>query len=66
MFHLIHWIVDYLHPQGFCIDRPNGMDMYTILLFKQSITIWQDGTFIQTGENGKNPVGLYEGDDPYH
>lgn len=51
MFHLIHWIVDYLHPQGFCIDRPNGMDMYTILLFKQSITIWQDGTFIQTGEN---------------
>lgn len=51
MLHLIHWIVDYIHPQGFRIDRPAGNDMHTILLFKKPLTIWQNGELIQTGEN---------------
>lgn len=51
MLHLIHWIVDYIHPKGFRIDRPEGNDMYTILLFKKPLTVWQNGGLVQTGEN---------------
>lgn len=51
MLTLAHYIVDYLHPKGFRIDRPEGNDLYSILLFKQPITIWQDGGMVNAPEN---------------
>lgn len=51
MFNLVHYILDYPHPKGFAIDRPGGNDMYTILLFKQPVTMWQDGMLINAPKN---------------
>ena len=46
MFNLVHHILDFRHEKGFVIDRPGGNDMYTILLFKQPLTLWQNGELV--------------------
>lgn len=51
MLRLIHWIADYLHPRGYRIDRPDGNDMYTLLLFKQPLDVWQEGGMVRAEEN---------------
>ena len=51
MFNLVHHILDFRHEQGFVIDRPDGNDMYTILLFKQPLTLWQNGELIDVPKN---------------
>lgn len=51
MLDLVHHIIDYPHPKGFAIDRPSGNDMYTILLFKQPVTVWQDGALVNAPKN---------------
>ena len=50
MLHLLHWISDYKHPRGYRIDRPRGNDMYTLLLFKQPVDIWQNGRMVRAKE----------------
>lgn len=57
MFQFYHWFLDYRHPKGYRINRPKGMDVYTFLLFKQPVTIEQNGRAFTTQAN----VGiLYE------
>lgn len=51
MLNLVHHILDFPHPKGFVIDRPDGNDMYTILLFKQPVTMWQNGTLVNAPKN---------------
>lgn len=48
MLRIRHCIVDYLHKKGYRIDRPQGLDDYTVLLFKQPLTVWYKGAAIQT------------------
>lgn len=51
VLHLFHWFLDFKHPKGYRIDRPNGMDVYSFLLFQQPVTIEQNGESILTEEN---------------
>lgn len=51
MFNLVHHILDFRHEKGFVIDRPGGNDMYTILLFKQPLTLWQNGELVDVPKN---------------
>lgn len=51
MYSLVHWISDYVHPKGFKIDRPSGNNMYTLLLFKQPVWIWQDNEIVYADES---------------
>jgi AraC family transcriptional regulator of arabinose operon len=48
MLKVRHCIVDYLHKKGYRIDRPQGLDVYTVLLFKQPLTVWYKGEAILT------------------
>lgn len=51
MLQLFHWIVDYKHPKGYPINRPNGMNVYAFLLFKQPVSILENGRLVKTVEN---------------
>ena len=51
MLHLIHWIVNYCHKAGYVIDRPDGNNMYTIMLFKQPLAVSQNGKMEEVPEN---------------
>ncbi len=51
MLNLIHSIVDFIHPTGCTISRPEGNNMYTLLLFKNPVAILQDGELIMTKSN---------------
>lgn len=48
MLKVRHCIVDYLHKKGYRIDRPQGLDDYTVLLFKQPLTVWYGGELVHT------------------
>ena len=51
MLNLIHWIVNFRHEAGFQINRPYGNNMYTIMLFKGSLQIQQDGRMVTIPPN---------------
>lgn len=51
MLHLIHWIMNYRHGAGYRIDRPDGNDMYSILLFRDPLEILQDGHMVTAPKN---------------
>ena len=48
MFKIRHCIVDYLHKKNYRIDRPQGLEDYTVLLFKQPLTVWCQGSPVRT------------------
>lgn len=45
MLNLSHWILDYYHPEGYLVDIPVS-EQYWILLFKQPISFWINGHFV--------------------
>lgn len=51
MLHLIHQIINYRHSAGYRIDRPEGNDMYSILLFRAPLDILQNGKIVRAPQN---------------
>lgn len=51
MLRLITCMINYRHEAGFRIDRPAGNTVYTILLFRQSLQVFQDGQMVTAPED---------------